>query len=98
MLAGRETFTMALASFAAAVALTLFFQSSASQSSAFHGTWTMEVARSDAAQQETFAGPLTEVISIADGSLVIETKRREKSEVMKYVLVSVPDQPGVVGA
>ena len=64
----------------------------------FSGTWTLDEARSDSALQEKFVSPMTVVISRADATLTIETKRGEQVETVKYVIEAAPGSPLVIGA
>lgn len=81
-----------------ALALILSLQPTVASMPDFSGTWTMDEGRSDSAQQEKFVSPMMLVISRADVTLTIETKRGDQVETIKYVIEATPDTPGVIGA
>ena len=83
---------------AVTIALTVLLQSTGAPTSDFLGTWTMDEGRSDSAQQEKFVSPMSLVISRADATLIIETRRGDQVETIKYVIENAPETPGVVGA
>ena len=81
-----------------ALALVALLQSTGAPAPDFLGTWTMDEARSDSAQQEKFVSPVSLVISRADATLIIETRRGDQLETVKYVIENAPETPGVIGA
>ncbi len=65
----------------------------------FSGTWTLDERRSDSANQERYVSPMIVVISQTDAwTLVVETRRGERVETMKFVIEPAPDTPGMIGA
>lgn len=65
----------------------------------YSGTWTLDEARSDSATQERYVRPMIVVISRADAeTLVVETRRGDQVETMKFVIEPAPDRPGAIGA
>lgn len=81
-----------------AFALTLLLQPAGVSTPDFSGTWTLDERRSDSAQQEKFVSPMILVISSADGTLVVETRRGDQLETMKYTIEATPDTRGAIGA
>jgi hypothetical protein len=65
----------------------------------FSGTWTLDEGRSDSAHQEKFVSPLVVVISRGDAAtLVVETRRGDELETMKFTIEATPERPGAIGA
>src|SRR5918996_1633049 len=54
----------------------------------FSGTWSMDLARSEAAAQGTPIGPVTVAIRQAPGEVRIETTRNGKTESVRYLPAS----------
>ena len=80
------------------LALLVWMQPTGVPTPDFMGSWTLDEGRSDSAQQEKFVSPMTLVISRADATLIIETKRGDQVETIKYVIETAPETPGVIGA
>ena len=86
--------------FAAPLALaSLLLQPLPASQPDFSGTWKLDEGRSDSAQQEKFVSPLIVVISRADAAtLVVETRRGDQLETMKFTIEAAPERPGAIGA
>lgn len=78
---------------------TLLMQPAGATVPDFSGTWTLDEARSDSASQERFVSPMIVVISRADAAtLVVETRRGNQVETMKFTIEAAPERPGAIGA
>jgi hypothetical protein len=80
------------------LALSLVLQPTVVPVPDFLGTWALDEGRSDSAQQEKYVSPMTLVISRTDATLIIETRRGNQVEIMKYEIEPAPERPGAIGA
>jgi len=71
-----------------AVVFSLPFGALAQQPPDLSGTWVMDIERSESAMQDGHSGPVTYVIQQAPDSLVIETRRGERSDKVTYKLAA----------
>src|SRR5690348_2149127 len=68
---------------AVAAALGLPFTTHAQSKSDYEGTWTMDLSRSES-QAGVSAGPVTHIISVADGKLIIHIQQSNRTETLTY--------------
>lgn len=70
------------------IALVLPLAALAQERPDLSGTWVMDVERSESATQDGHSGPITYVIQQTPDSLVIETRRGERSGKVTYKLAA----------
>ncbi len=79
-----------------AVVISLPLGAAAQQPPDLSGTWVMDIERSESAMQDGHSGPVTYVIQQSPDSLVIETRRGQRSDKVTYKLAATEKVAGLM--